>query len=181
MTQPPLLSVVGLLAQSGVAVLIAVVSGGRLRRYGRRYRRHWTYSWSGLAVHAGAGGIAILLSQWLPVTHPTRFALALVAGIAGYLQIAWLVLGTGELTSGRALRPRTSRLLLTGLTLLGAALVVAYGWDASRSDLLFTLRLTVRRRTVALSFDGGARGRSAPARATRCARSAFSISTASRS
>ncbi len=155
MTQPTLLSVVGLLAQSGVAVLIAVVFGGLLRRYWRPYLRHWTYSWIGLAVHAGAGGIAILLSQWFPVTHPARFALALAAGIAGYLQIAWLVLGTGELTAGRALRPRTSRLLLAGLTLLGAALVVAYGWDASRSDLLFTLRVTVRRLAVALAFGVG--------------------------
>src|SRR5258708_35172972 len=97
MTQPTLLSVVGLLAQSGVAVLIAVVFGGLLRRYWRPYLRHWTYSWIGLAVHAGAGGIAILLSQWLPVTPPTRFALELEAGTSGYPLIAWLWTGPGRL------------------------------------------------------------------------------------
>src|SRR5260221_14207662 len=119
MTQPTLLSVVGLLAQSGVAVLIAVVFGGLLRRYWRPYLRHWTYSWIGLAGHAGAGGIAILLSQWFPVTHPARFALALAAGIAAYLQTPWPVLGAGAPTAARALPPTTTRLLLAARTRRG--------------------------------------------------------------
>ena len=146
------LSVAGLFAQSGVAILIALVFGGLLRRYWRPFLRHWTWSWIALAVQAGAGAGAIVLSQWLPITDPARLSLALASGIAGYLQIVWLLLGTAELTSGREVPARITRWLILGVTLFGAALVLAYAWDASRSDLLFTLRVSVRRVAVGVAF-----------------------------
>jgi diguanylate cyclase (GGDEF)-like protein len=146
------LSVAGLLAQSGVAVLIAFVLGGLLRRYWRPFLRHWTWSWLALAVHTGAGASAIMLGTFRPINDPLRFSLALAAGIAGYLQIAWLLLGTAELTSGRALPSKTTRWIIAGVTLMGAALVTAYAWDPSRPELLFTLRVTVRRIAAASAF-----------------------------
>ena len=146
------LSVAGLFAQSGVAILIALVLGGLLRRYWRPFLHHWTWSWIALAVHAGAGAGAIVLAQWLPITHPLRFSLALAAGIAGYLQIAWLLLGTAELTSGRTMPVRTTRWIIAGVTLAGTLLVLAYSWDASRSELLFTLRVSVRRVAAGVAF-----------------------------
>ena len=146
------LSVAGLFAQSGVAILIALVFGGLLRRYWRPFLRHWTWSWIALAVQAGAGAGAIVLSQWLPITDPARLSLALASGIAGYLQIVWLLLGTAELTSGREVPARITRWLILGVTLFGAALVLAYSWDASRSDLLYTLRVSVRRVAVGIAF-----------------------------
>ena len=161
------LSVAGLFAQSGVAILIAVVFAGLLRLYWRPFLRHWAWSWLALAVHAGAGGSAIVLGTWLPINDPFRFSLALAAGIAGYLQIAWLLLGTAELASGRALPPRTARWIIAGVALAGALLVIAFAWDASRSELLFTLRVTVRRVVAAIAFlIGGA----AITRAPRIAR-----------
>ena len=157
------LSVAGLFAQSGVAILIALVLGGLLRRYWRPFLRHWTWSWIALAVHAGAGAGAIVLAQWLPITDPVRLSLALVSGIAGYLQIAWLLLGTAELTSGRVLPARTTRWIIAGVTLIGALLVLAFSWDASRSELLFTLRVSVRRVAAAAAFlIGGAAITQAP-------------------
>src|SRR3954465_11239918 len=106
------LSITGLFAQSGVAILISVVLGGLLRRYWRPFLRHWTWSWLALAVHTGAGASAIMLGTFLPINDPLRFSLALAAGIAGYLQIAWLLLGTAELASGRALPPKTTRWII---------------------------------------------------------------------
>ncbi|MEP6730036.1 MAG: EAL domain-containing protein [bacterium] len=161
------LSVAGLFAQSGVAILIAFVLGGLLRRYWRPFLRHWTWSWLALAVHTGGGASSILLGTWLPITDPLRFALALAAGIAGYLQIAWLLLGTTELASGRALPPRATRWIIAGVATFGALLVIAYAWDASHIDLLYTLRVTVRRVAAAAAFlIGGA----AITRAPRIAR-----------
>jgi diguanylate cyclase (GGDEF)-like protein len=146
------LSVAGLLAQSGVAILIALVFGGLLRRYWRPFLRHWTWSWVALAVQAGAGAGAFVLGQWRPITDPVRVGLALAVGIAGYLQITWLLLGTAELTSGRALPARTTRWIIAGVTLVGAVLVLTYSWDASRGDLLFALRISVRRVAAGAAF-----------------------------
>jgi diguanylate cyclase (GGDEF)-like protein len=161
------LSVTGLFAQSGVAILIALVLGGLLRRYWRPFLRHWTWSWIALAVHAGAGAGALVLAQWRPINDPLRLSLALAAGIAGYLQIAWLLLGTAELATGRAFPQRTTRWIIGGVSLIGALLVLAYSWDASRNELLFTLRVSVRRVAAGVAFlIGGA----AITRAPRIAR-----------
>jgi diguanylate cyclase (GGDEF)-like protein len=146
------LSVAGLFAQSGTAVLIAVVLGALHQRYWRPFLRHWAWSWIALALHAGAGAGALVLGTWRPIDDPARFSLALIAGVAGYLQIAWLLLGTAELTTGRQFDQRATRWLIAGVSVAGALLVVAYAGDASRSDLLFTLRVTVRRAAVCIAF-----------------------------
>jgi diguanylate cyclase (GGDEF)-like protein len=155
MASNTVLSVAGLLAQAGVAILIAFVLGGLLRRYWRPFLRHWTWSWIALAVQAGAGAGAFVLAQSRPITDPARIGLALVVGIAGYQQIAWLLLGTAELASGRALPRRTTRWIIAVVTLVGAVLVLAYSWDASRSQLLFTLRISVRRVAATVAFVVG--------------------------
>ena len=152
MALPTVLTVAGLFAQSGVAIFIALVLSGLLRRYWRPFLRHWTWSWIALAVQAGAGAGALVLAQWRPINDPLRLSLALASGIGGYLQIAWLLLGTAELTSGRVFSARTTRWLISGVTVVGATLVLAYAWDARRSDLLFTLRVTVRRAAAAVAF-----------------------------
>ncbi len=146
------LSVAGLFAQSGVAILIAFVLGGLLRRYWRPFLRHWTWSWVALAIHAGAGASAIVLAQWRPIDDPIRLTLAVAAGIGGYLQIAWLLLGTAELTSGRTYPVRTTRWIIAAVTVVGAVLVLLYSWDPGRTELLFALRVTVRRVAAALAF-----------------------------
>ena len=152
MSLTTILSIAALFAQSGVAILIAVVLEGLRRRYWRPFLPHWTWSWIALAVHTGAGAAAVLLAQWLPITHPVRLSLALTAGIAGYLQIAWLLLGTTELATGRALSARRERWIILGVTVIGAVLVLAYSWDASRSDLHFLLRVSVRRIAATVAF-----------------------------
>ncbi|CAN5903082.1 hypothetical protein BH11GEM1_BH11GEM1_18270 [soil metagenome] len=147
-----IVTVAGLFTQSMVSVLIALVLGGLLRQYGRPFLRHWTWSWVALAVHAGAGAGALVLAYWRPINDPFRLSLALAAGIAGYVQIAWLLLGTSELASGRALPERTTRWVIAAVSLTGAALVLAYSWDVTRTELLFTLRVSVRRAAAAVAF-----------------------------
>ena len=155
MAVPVVLSIAGLFAQSGAAIVTAFVFGGLQRRYWRPFLQHWTWSWSALAVHAGAGASAIALAAWYPIDAPVRFALALVAGVAGYLQIVWLLLGTAELSRGRSFPERWTSRLVIGVALLGAMLVIAYSWDPSRTDLLFVLRVSVRRAAVGIAFFAG--------------------------
>jgi diguanylate cyclase (GGDEF)-like protein len=147
-----ILSIAALFAQSGVAILIAVVLEGLRRRYWRPFLLHWMWSWIALALHAGAGATSVLLARWLPITHPVRLSLALMASIAGYLQIAWLLLGTTELATGKAQSPRRERWLIIGVSVVGALLVLAYSADASRSDLHFLLRVSVRRIAATVAF-----------------------------
>lgn len=162
MALPTYLTIAGLLVQAGAALLVAAVFGWLHSRYWRPFLRHWTWSWVALAVHAGAGGAAIAFSLWRPVDDPTRFVLALASGVGGYLQVAWLLLGTVELTTGVQISVRRTRWLIGGVALVGALLVVSFAWDPSRADLLFTLRVTVRRAAVGLAFliGGIAIGRS---------------------
>ncbi len=155
MAVPVVFTIVGLFAQSGAAVVTAFVFGGLQRRYWRPFLQHWTWSWSALAVHAGAGASAVALAAWYPIDAPVRFALALVAGIAGYLQIAWLLLGTAELSRGRSFPERWTSRLVAVVALLGAVLVIAYSWDPSRTELLFVLRVSVRRFAVGIAFVAG--------------------------
>lgn len=144
------LTVTGLLVQSGTALLIAAVFAGLHRRYWRPFLLHWTWSWLALAVHAGAGAMA--LASGRPVVNPLRFSLALTAGIAGYLQIVWLLLGTSELTTGAPVPRRTTRWLIAAVILVGAALVSAFAWDPAREELMFALRVSVRRAAVGIAF-----------------------------
>ena len=146
------LLIVGLAVQSAMAMLIATVFGGLHRRYWRPFLLHWTWSWVALAVQAGCGAAAVWLGTSRPINDPARFSLALVSGIAGYLQITWLLLGTAELSTGSAFSRRTTRWLIALVTLTGAALVIAYAWDPAREPLLYTLRVTVRRVAIGVAF-----------------------------
>ncbi|MBA3672603.1 MAG: EAL domain-containing protein [Gemmatimonadaceae bacterium] len=149
------LNVAGLTLQAGAALLIAAVFSGLHRRYWRPFLRHWTWSWLALAAHAAGGAGALLLATVRPINDPVRFTLALVAGVAGYLQIVWLLLGTAELTTGSSLPRRTARWILASVVVAAVLLVGAFAWDPSREDLIFLLRVTVRRAAVGLAFVAG--------------------------
>jgi diguanylate cyclase (GGDEF)-like protein len=142
----------GLVMQAVAALIIAAVFSALHSRYWRPFLLHWTRSWLALAVHSGAGAAALLLSASHPIDDPIRFSLAIAAGAAGYMQIAWLLLGTTELATDRPFAPSRSRWFIAAVAVLGAGLVIAYGWDPSRGELLYTLRVTVRRVAVGTAF-----------------------------
>lgn len=153
MAQYTLLNIVGLVVQSVTAVFIAIVFGELHRRYWRPFLRHWTWSWIALTIHTGAGATALGASR--PIDDPVRFSLALVAGVAGYLQIVWLLLGTMELTTGISVQPKRRRWLIGAVALAGGLLVCAFASDPSRGDTIFLLRVGVRRLAVGLAFLAG--------------------------
>ncbi len=150
------LSIAGLFAQCGAAGIFAAVYGSLRVRHWRPFLRHWTWSWIALAVHTGSGAAALVLANTRPINDPLRFALAFVAGVAGYLQILWLILGVAELSSERTVRRATSARLTIVVALLGAALVTAFAWDPTRTELMYTLRVTVRHLAVGAAFVVGA-------------------------
>jgi two-component system cell cycle sensor histidine kinase/response regulator CckA len=108
-------------AQVGLVLLVAAILGVFHRLYRQAYLRHWSLSWLALAVyasastvsgHAGPGGAARAVGES-------------VALLAGYLQVAWLLLGAWGLARGTDVPSRGARLLLGGALVLGVASVPA--------------------------------------------------------
>ena len=94
-------------------------------------------------------------------------AISVMSGIAGCLQLAWLLLGTFELTTGKTLPKETVRRIVIGTALFGALLPALLWWDASHGEVVYQLRVTSRRVLVALAALVAAR---AISRAPRIAR-----------
>jgi diguanylate cyclase (GGDEF)-like protein len=167
MPLPTFLTVAGLFVLSGAAVIIACVFFGLHRRYWRPFLRHWTWSWLALAIYTACSAISRIVGLSRPINDPIHIALAILSGISGYLQIAWLLLGTAELASGVPFQRITSRRVIAGVALASAVLVFVFSWDTSNWELVYTLRVTVRRVAVALAALYAAR---AISRAPRIAR-----------
>jgi len=115
-------------AQTVGAAVLAFLLFGFHRQYRKSYLLHWALSWSALAVHHI--GVAL---RWPPV-----------AGLAGWLQIAWLLFGVWELIRRRPVRLLNEKQLLAAFALVGIiaglapfaditrriALAIALGWSA---------------------------------------------------
>ncbi|MEO6526553.1 MAG: EAL domain-containing protein [Gemmatimonadaceae bacterium] len=167
MPLPTFLTVAGLYVLSGAALLIACVFFGLHRRYWRPFLRHWTWSWVALGIYTACSATARIVGVTRPITDPIHISLAILSGISGYLQIAWLLLGTAELASGVPFQRVTSRRVIAGVTLASAILVFVFSWDTANGELVHQLRVTVRRIIIALAALFAAR---AISRAPRIAR-----------
>ena len=96
-------------AQTLAAIIMAILLLGFLRQYGKSYLRHWTLSWTALALHqlfTGAG-LTLALRFHVAANHPLRLATAALSGIFGYLQIVWILFGVYEILRRRPVRIRT--------------------------------------------------------------------------
>ncbi|MDB4884160.1 MAG: hypothetical protein JWL95_2926 [Gemmatimonadetes bacterium] len=167
MPLPTFLTVAGLFVQSGAALLIACVFVGLHRRYWRPFLRHWTWSWLALAVYTSCSAASRIVGVSRPINDPIHITLAVLSGISGYLQIAWLLLGTAELSSGLPFQRITSRRIIAGVAVASALLMVLYSWDPAHYELVYTLRVTVRRVAVALAALFAARAISRTPRIAR--------------
>ncbi len=121
MTDSSILVFAAFAAQTVGAAVIAVLLFGFLRQYGRSYLAHLAASWAALAVYHLGEAAVLALGQWwkLPEPHPVREATAVVAGVAGYLQIAWLLFGVYELLRRRPVRLRVARQIAVVLGAVG--------------------------------------------------------------
>jgi diguanylate cyclase (GGDEF)-like protein len=145
------LTVASLFIQSGAALLIACVFFGLHRRYWRPFLQHWTWSWLALAVYSAVSGAARIVGLTRGIDDPFNMALASLSGVSGYLQVAWLLLGTTELATGQPFKRRTSRWIIAAAAVGGALVVIAFAWDPANYELVYHLRVTLRRVAVALA------------------------------
>ncbi len=115
-------------AQTINAAVIAVLLFGFYREYHKSYLKHWTLSWAARAVFHLATGAGLFVAREFiyPASHPLRFAIALAAGISGYLLIGLLLFGVHELIRRRPVRLLDARRVLTILTIMGMATSVMF-------------------------------------------------------
>lgn len=112
--------VISFAAQIIGAAVMAVLLVSFQREYRKSYLQHWTFGWTSLAVYhaASAAGVALAMPHnrfaWI-----ARTAVALVAGISGFVQIAWFSFGVEELVRRRPVRLAYARNVLITLAVAG--------------------------------------------------------------
>jgi diguanylate cyclase (GGDEF)-like protein len=128
-------------AQALGALVLALVLVGFHRLYQRHYLQTWAWSWWAFCVWLLAGAAAQYLAPKMPADAPARLAASLLALTAGYWQVGWLLLGTYEATSERALSGRFRRATLAALLLLAAGSVLLTLYTAVEVRLLVRVGL----------------------------------------
>ena len=139
------LTVAGLFVESGAALIIACVFVGLQRRYWRPFLRHWTWSWLALAAYTTFGALARIVGVRHGIDYPPHAALSMLSVTSGGLQLAWLLLGTFELTTGRSLDERTTQRLIAAVAIGFAIVSVLFVWDPAHAEAVYQLRVTLRR------------------------------------
>jgi diguanylate cyclase (GGDEF)-like protein len=114
-------------AQTAGAAVIAVLLYGFLRQYRKSYLQHLTASWAALCVFQLGEAAEVLARWWKPGAHGAIATISVVSGIAGYLQIAWLLFGVYELLRRRPVRLRVARQVIIALTVVGASSALFVG------------------------------------------------------
>jgi diguanylate cyclase (GGDEF)-like protein len=167
MPLPLFVTVAGLFVECGAALIIACVFIGLQRRYWRPFLRHWTWSWFALAGYTAASAFSRIVNVGHGIDYVPHILLSMLAGTTGCLQLAWLLLGTFELTTGRSLERRTARRFVIAAGIAGAIVPALFVWNLENAELVFQLRVTLRRMLLALAALVAAR---AISRAPRIAR-----------
>jgi diguanylate cyclase (GGDEF)-like protein len=114
-----------LVAQAVGALLLGGLLLGFHRHYRKRYLLHWAWSWACFAVYALAAVAGAVLANRFDAAHPAAIASAVLSGVAGYLQLGFLVFGAYELEAGRQPHRLPSR-LIPALALVGLATALLF-------------------------------------------------------
>ncbi|MFN8091568.1 MAG: PAS domain-containing protein [Vicinamibacteria bacterium] len=122
-------------AQVALAAVLAVLLGAFHRAYRQDYLRHWALSWLSLVVYAVAASAAGITSG-APASDAVRAPLAAIALLAGYLQVAWLLLGAWGLSRGVDLPARAVRTALAMAVIAGLASVPPALAGATRPSMV---------------------------------------------
>jgi len=146
--------------QAVLALILAGILGAFYRLYRHAYLRHWSLSWLALVVYMGASTAAGMTSGG--GGDPLRIIAELVSLVAGYLQVAWLLLGAWGIAKSEDPPARTVRVALglaaaagtlsVGLVLARAAAPSATGVRclvAGGAYLVAAVAILVRRRPLA--------------------------------
>ena len=138
------------LAQAIGSGVLAIVLVGFHRLYRRGYLLTWAWSCGALSVSLVSGTPALWLARSGQFSDLLQPALSTLALTASYWQLAWLVSGTYQMTTGRQAPRRLMALVLAGLAVV-AAVTVAGSIALSPSSRFFA-RVGIRTIAAAAAF-----------------------------
>src|SRR5690348_15220167 len=127
MPESSILVFAALAAQTAGAAVIAVLLYGFLRQYGKSYLQHLTASWAALCVFRLGETAEVVTRMRAPHAAAGIEVISVISGIAGYLQIAWLLFGVYELLRRRPVRLRVARQVIVALAVVGAVIALFPG------------------------------------------------------
>ncbi|MGH7664489.1 MAG: putative bifunctional diguanylate cyclase/phosphodiesterase [Gemmatimonadaceae bacterium] len=140
----------------------ALLTAGVLFSFHIHYRKHflldWTRSWIALAVMLITGTAGLLFVSGDPLAHPYRIAASVIATVAGYMHVGWLLLGTHHLAHSRGVSRRTGRRILAGLVLAGVIAALAFVWIPGAGEYRFFTRIGIRSLVSGVAFVIAATG-----------------------
>jgi diguanylate cyclase (GGDEF)-like protein len=140
--------------QAAGALFTALLFGFFSRTYRKPFLLHWARSWSAMCVMLAGAAMGYGLAPSEPPTSFTRLTLSTVTAVAGYLQIAWLLLGAAELVSsdrtGRWLQNRAW--LFGGAAALGIFSVALFANHPDPVGPRFFVRVGVRSGLTGIAF-----------------------------
>jgi len=131
------------LGQAVWSLVVALLLFAFHRTYRRPYLKKWALSWGALAVYHAAGALGLRLASWEPAAAPARAVASVLALVAVYAGVVWLLLGTYEVTTGRIASRRGSVRLLVAAAAFGLASAVFFALGPPEMPLRLVLRLVV--------------------------------------
>ena len=145
-------------AQAVGALVLAVLLFGFFRHYRKGYLRAWALSWLGFVAYLAASTTSMTIATTYSASHPLRLALTFAASFGGFLQIAWLLVGTWEIDRRGPVPRRVQLLLIPLAAVLAAATTLAFVTTPDGATLRHFVRVGVRSLLVGLAFLVGAAG-----------------------
>jgi diguanylate cyclase (GGDEF)-like protein len=142
------------IVQAAGALFTAVLFGFFARNYQKPFLRHWARAWASMCVMLAAGAIGASLVGVAPASSATRLTISMVAGVAAYFQIVWLVWGMAELVSADAAATfHKHRVAFFGsAAFLGILFVALYANDPNPMGTRYLLRVGVRTAFTGVAF-----------------------------
>ena len=139
-------------AQSIASVVVARLLAGFYRDYGKLYLQHWSRSWACFAIFHLTGAVALALPATFAGRGVVLPLLSAVGGVAGWVQLGWLLAGAWELSFRQEVPSSRLVRILGVLGLIGAATAVLPGAFSTASGVWDVSGITVRAVVAGVAF-----------------------------
>ena len=146
-----------LLVQAVGAVFIGVVFAHFQRAFQHAYLRHWTACWLVTGAWLVGASVSNILRDYGLTVTPWYVLAAVFTTTAGFMRLAWLLLGAFEVTAGRGVDKHLARRLVTAAALFGIVSTILLVGDGSPHVTRTFARTVLRAVLAAAAFGVAAR------------------------
>ena len=141
-----------LLAQATSSAMIGLLLLLFARQYQRKYLFYWAYSFCALTVYLSTAYLSLGPLASLDMTASVlKLSNLLIMLTAGYLQIAFLVVGTLSLVNGTQISNRTILWLMLSCLFIAVFLTFFKNWSPDQQSLRYFTRVGLRYLTAGLA------------------------------